>query len=116
MSNLGIKVLLTKKRKNKYETYLYIFKRYPNLDISREVANTNLDMKKVVSKCASNVRHYTCIIYGRKFPSFLKLIWDALNLFGSALNTALYSRDIRVYLKQWGLNQSNKNFLQLVFF
>ena len=57
MSNLGIKVLFTKKGKNKYETYLDIFKRYPNLEISREVANTNLDMKKVVSKCAPDVRH-----------------------------------------------------------
>ena len=59
MSNLGIKVLLTKKEKtNMRPTYIRIFKRrYPNLEISREVANTNLDMKKVVSKCAPDVRH-----------------------------------------------------------
>ena len=53
------------------------------------------------------VTKYTCIIYGRKFPSFLKLISDALNLFGSAQNTAVYSRDIHVYLELWGLNFSS---------
>ena len=105
---IGDQSALNRKGKNKYETYLYIFKRYPNLEISREVANTNLDMKKVVSKCAPNVRHYTCIIYMvENSLLFLKLIWDALNLFGSAQNTALYSRDIHVYLKQWGLNFSS---------
>ena len=56
------------------------------------------------------VTKYTCIIYGRKFPSFLKLISDALNLFGSAQNTAVYSRDIHLYLEQWGLNFSSIKF------